>query len=179
MADRKNLESLFQKHGFFDYRWIDPASIIVAQWVRMKCLYGCDEYGKTATCPPNAPPIAECERFVHEYRTAAIFHFEKKVDKPEDRHAWSRGVNNRLLTLERDVFLAGHVKAFLMFMDSCPLCVKCAGTRAECKEPMRARPSPDGLGIDVYSTVLKAGYPIEVLADYHRSMNRYAFLLVE
>ncbi len=179
MADRKNFESLFEKHGFFDYRWIDPASIIVARWVRMKCIFGCDEYGKTGSCPPNTPPIDECERFVREYRTAAIFHFEKKVDKPEDRHAWSRDINIRLLRLERDVFLAGNVKAFLLPMDSCTLCVKCPGTRSECKEPMRARPSPDALGIDVYSTVLKAGYPIEVLPDYDRSMNRYAFLLVE
>ena len=42
------LESLFQQHGYSDFKWMDPKDIVVAQWVRMKCLFGCDEYGKTA-----------------------------------------------------------------------------------------------------------------------------------
>lgn len=179
MPDRKRLETLFETYGFFDYRWIDASSIVVAQWVRMKCLFGCPDYGKAACCPPNAPPVEECERFFREYKTAAVFHFEKAVDKPEDRHDWSRGINARLLELERDVFLSGSVKAFLLYMDSCGICSTCAGSKAACKDPKRSRPSPDALAMDVYATVLRAGYPIEVLADYKKTMNRYAFLLVE
>jgi predicted metal-binding protein len=179
MTDRRKLEDVFAKHGFADFRWIDPATIVVAQWVRMKCLYGCPDYGKAGTCPPNTPPVAECERFFRDYSTAVLFHFEKTVAKPEDRHEWTRGINRRLSDLERDVFLAGHVKAFLLFMDTCTLCTPCSGTRAECKDPKRARPSPDAMAVDVFSTILRAGYPIEVLTDYGRAMNRYAFLLVE
>jgi len=179
MPDRKKLEALFEKHGFSDYRFVDPESFVVAQWVRMKCLFGCPEYGKTAACPPHTPAVDECQRFFREYKTAVIFHFEKMVDKPEDRHEWTRGINTRLLALEREVFLSGHVKAFLMFMDSCTLCSKCAGTKADCKDPKRARPAPEAMAVDVYSTVLRAGYPIEVLPDFHRAMNRYAFLLIE
>ena len=179
MTDRRKLEDVFAKHGFADFRWIDPATIVVAQWVRMKCLYGCPDYGKAGTCPPNTPPVAECERFFRDYSTAVLFHFEKTVAKPEDRHEWTRGINRRLSDLERDVFLAGHVKAFLLFMDTCTLCTPCSGTRAECKDPKRARPSPDAMAVDVFSTILRAGYPIEVLTDYGRAMNRYAFHLVE
>ncbi len=179
MPERKRLEALFETHGFFDYRWIEPATIVVAQWVRMKCLYGCPDYGKAACCPPNTPSVAECERFFGEYKRAAVFHFEKAVDKPEDRHDWSRGINGRLLELEKEVFLSGFVKAFLMPMDSCGVCAACAGTKAGCKDPKRARPSPDAMAVDVYATVLRAGYPIEVLADCKKTMNRYAFLLVE
>jgi predicted metal-binding protein len=179
MTDRRKLEDVFAKHGFADFRWIDPATIVVAQWVRMKCLYGCPDYGKAGSCPPNTPPVAECERFFRDYSTAVLFHFEKTVAKPEDRHEWTRAINRRLSDLERDVFLAGHVKAFLLFMDTCTLCTPCSGTRAECKDPKRARPSPDAMAVDVFSTILRAGYPIEVLTDYGRAMNRYAFLLVE
>jgi predicted metal-binding protein len=179
MTDRRKLEDVFAKHGFADFRWIDPATIVVAQWVRMKCLYGCPDYGKAGTCPPNTPSVAECERFFRDYSTAVLFHFEKTVAKPEDRHEWTRGINRRLSDLERDVFLAGHVKTFLLFMDTCTLCTPCSGTRAECKDPKRARPSPDAMAVDVFSTILRAGYPIEVLTDYGRAMNRYAFLLVE
>jgi len=178
MTGTNMVETLIRKHGFDDFRWLDPKDIVVAQWVRMKCIYGCPDYGQNACCPPNAPPVEDCERFFREYKSAVIFHFAKTVDKPEDRHAWSRGVNDKLLALEQEVFLAGHVKAFLMFMDSCGLCSKCVGARAECKKPKLARPSPDAMGIDVFSTVLKAGYPIEVLSDYKQQMNRYAILLV-
>ena len=30
------LEAIFRDHGFGNYKWIDPAQIVVAQWVRMK-----------------------------------------------------------------------------------------------------------------------------------------------
>jgi hypothetical protein len=35
------------------------------------------------------------------------------------------------------------------------------------------------MAMDVFSTVRRIGYPIEVLADYRQAMNRYAFLLIE
>ena len=35
------------------------------------------------------------------------------------------------------------------------------------------------MAIDVFATVRKIGYPIEVLFDYSQAMNRYAFLLIE
>jgi predicted metal-binding protein len=173
------LEALFKARGFDDFRWIEASSIVVAQWVRLKCQFGCPEYGKTGSCPPNTPSVAECERFFREYKRAVVFHFFKKVDKPEDRRAWSREINSRLLELEREVFLSGRVKAFLLFMDSCSLCPTCAGSRAGCRNPKKSRPGADAMAMDVYSTVLKAGYPIEVLPEFDRAMNRYAFLLVD
>jgi predicted metal-binding protein len=179
MADQKRLEELFAKHGFKDYRWIDAKGIVVAHWVRMKCLFGCPEYGKTAACPPNTPTVAECERFFQDYKKAVIFHFEKSVAKPEDRFPWTRDVNRKLLKLEREVFLSGHVKTFLLVMDSCNICADCPGKREACKEPKLARPTPEAMAMDVFTTVLRAGYPIEVLSDYGRMMNRYAFLLIE
>jgi predicted metal-binding protein len=180
MSDVKTLEALFSKHGYTDYKWIDPGEIVVAQWVRMKCTFGCGEFGRNATCPPNVPSVQECRQFFSEYTRAAIFHFVKAVDAPEDRHAWTRVVNKELVGLERAVFLAGNQKAFLLFMDSCGLCgEKCSGLREECKVPRSARPTPEAMAVDVFSTVRRIGYPIEVLPDPHRAMNRYAFLLVE
>ncbi len=178
MTNRAELEDLIARHGFEDFRWIKPKDIIVAEWVRMKCLFGCPSYGRIAACPPNLPTVSECRRFFDEYSAAVVFHFEKKVDKPEDRHPWSKGVNQELLKLERAVFLAGYPKAFLLFMDSCPLCADCSGARAECKNPRSARPSPEGMAVDVFSTVTPLGYPIAVLSEYSQPMHRYAFLLI-
>jgi len=179
MSDPAQLEALFGKHGFTDYKWIDPHQIVVAQWVRIKCAFGCSDYGQNASCPPNTPSVADCRRFFDEYTQAAIFHFEKQVSKPEDRHAWTRGIDQELLKLERAVFLAGHQKAFLLFVTNCSLCNKCVGVRQECKHPESARPTPEGMAIDVFSTVRQVGYPIQVLSDYDQVMDRYAFLLIE
>jgi len=173
------LKKLFHKQGYTDFRWLDPQDIVVAQWVRMKCQFGCPDYGRAGACPPHTPSVADCERFFREYKRAAVFHFEKKLDRPEDRHAWTRKLNLDLLKLERDVFLAGFPKAFLLFLDTCNVCLECSGSRTACKEPRRGRPVPEGLAVDVFSTVRKLGYPIQVLPDYKQTMNRYAFLMIE
>src|SRR5512139_3003099 len=179
MGSKKELEKIFRKHGFADFRWLDPRKIVVAHWPRLKCLYGCGEYGRTAACPPNVPPVDECAAFFREYRRAAVFHFEKSVAKPEDRFAWTRRVNLKLVKLEREVFLAGHEKAFLLFMDSCNICPECAGERGACLQPRLARPTPEALAVDVFATVRALGYPIDVLSRRDQPMNRYAFLLVD
>lgn len=179
MADQNTLQKLFHQHGFSDFRWIDPAEIVVAQWVRQKCIFGCDSYGKNASCPPNTPSIAECRTFFREYRIGTIFHFENRFEEPDDRHGWTRKVNLDLISLEREVFLKGYHKAFLLFMDCCNLCKECAKTRNVCRNRKLARPSPEGMGVDVFTTVRQFGFPIEVLSNYQQQMDRYAFLLVE
>ena len=175
----KDLERLFAAKGFTDFRWLDARDIVVAEWVRMKCLFGCPDYGKNAACPPNTPPVDACARFFREYKRAVVFRFAKTVDKPEDRHPWSRKINLELLEIEAEVFKAGFVKAFLLPMDSCNYCLDCTGVRETCKQLKLARPSPDAMAMDVYATVRKIGYPIRVLAEYDEEMNRYAFLLVD
>jgi predicted metal-binding protein len=65
--------------------------------------------------------VAEVKEFAREYQTCAVFRFTKKVARPEARFAWTRKVNSKLLNLEREVFLSGYYKTFLLFMDSCQL----------------------------------------------------------
>jgi predicted metal-binding protein len=177
--DRKKFEELFRSNGYEDYKWMDPKQIVVDQWVRMKCMYGCKNYGKCGICPPNVPSVQECEAFFKGYKSGVVFHFPKRVDRPEDRHAWTKGVSKKLLGLEREVFLSGYYKAFLLVMDSCNLCESCTGVREKCKNPKLARPTPEAMAVDVFATVRKIGYPIDVLYDYSQEMNRYAFLLIE
>ena len=176
----KDLDDLFQTYGFTDYKWIDPHKVVVAQWVRMKCTFGCGWYGVKATCPPNTPSVSECERFFREYRAAVIFHIPKKVKSPSIHHRWAKKENARLLLdLERAVFLAGFERAFLLNVTTCLACEDCTGDMATCYNPPMARPTPEGMAVDVYSTVRQFGFPIQVLKDYGQTMNRYAFLMVE
>jgi predicted metal-binding protein len=179
MIEKELLGALFAERGYDDYKWIKSGQIKVAQWVRFKCLFGCPMYGKRGTCPPNTPSIDECRTFFSEYEDAVIFHFQKTNENMEDYRAWSRDANQRLVELERKVFLSGYYKAFLVSFQSCSQCAECAANRLECANKKSARPGADALGVDVYATARGVGYPIQVLKDYHETMNRYAFLMVE
>ena len=172
------LEPIFDSHDCGDYKWIDPREIVVAQWVRMKCTFACEDYGKTATCPPNLPPVAECHAFLGEYQHGVLFRFTRRVERPEDRKPWLREVVARLMKVEREVFLAGYPKVFLLPPDNCSMCADCPGELRDCRHLGFSRPAPEALAVDVFSTVRKYGYPIEVLTDYDQAMNRYGFLLV-
>lgn len=179
MVGKEKLESIFNKYGCKDFRWIDPRAIVTARWVRNKCKFGCHNYGRRACCPPNTPPVSECRQFFDEYTTGAIFHFPGVFEQPEERHEWGRVINEGLMSMERDIFLSGYQKTFLLPMAPCRVCEECTGAKEDCKNPQLARPTPEGMAIDVYSTVRNYGFPIEVVTDYAQAINKYAFLLVE
>lgn len=178
-AAKKKMEKMAITRGLDDFKWIRPRSVVFGQWVRMKCNYGCPGYGKRRTCPPYVPSVDECREFFGEYRQGLLFHFSVSFKDPEMRHSWSQKVNQKMLDFERDVFLAGFQKAFMFTQAPCRLCSRCAGEKGECRQPYKARPTPEAFGIDVYTTARNAGYPIEVVKDYQDKMNRYGILLVE
>ena len=101
------------------------------------------------------------------------------MDEPKNRHAWSKKANLKLVKLEREAFLSGFERAFLLFIDSCGICDECSKDRENCKILKSSRPSPESMAMDVYTTVRQFGFPVEVLTDYAKEMNRYAFLMVE
>jgi predicted metal-binding protein len=179
MLDKCSIETLARKHGFPDFKWISGADVHVRQWVRFKCMFGCTSFGKRAGCPPAVPSVSECRELFSEYDHILILQIAGKLGDPNEREEWSRKKNLALLPLERETFLAGHQKALLLFMDECRLCDECPATRAECRNPLLARPCPEALGVDVFATVRSAGFPLEVLTECNQKMNRYAFLLVE
>lgn len=172
----KKIVSILEKYEFKDYAWIDPKKIVVSDWVRLKCMFGCEEYG-CAACPPNVPAVEECRNFFREYKNSVVLHFEKISDDPADRREWAKQINSKLLKAERAIFLAGYHKAFLTLMSRCNLCRECTKDRLQCKNPRLRRPTPEGMAVDVYATVRQYGFPIKVLKDYSEKLNRYAFLM--
>jgi predicted metal-binding protein len=178
-VDKMKIEQIIREKGFDDYQWINPGGIIVSQWVRMKCMFGCASYNANGTCPPNVPSVDDCRNFLMEYKHGLILHFSNSLKDPADRKQYCLEINKTLLKIERDVFLLGYRKAFVLITDECHLCNDCTGKRDDCKNKRDARPSPESLGIDVFKTVTKYDFPINVLKDYNEVMNRYSILLVE
>jgi predicted metal-binding protein len=176
--DKEKIEVYLQTAGFSDFRWIDPAIIHVAQWVRVKCQFGCSDYG-LGTCPPNTPTVEECRKFFNEYHSGLIIRLTKSVDKDNYPSGWSREMTNKLLELERKIFLAGFQKAFLLNQTCCSLCKDCSGDRAKCKDKKNSRPSPEAFAVDVYKTVREIGMEINVVKENPSEINRIGILLIE
>jgi len=120
VTEKATVENIARRHGYNDYRWISGANVQVCQWVRFKCMFGCPSYGKKGGCPPSVPSIAECRALFSEYEHILVLHITARFEQPEDRKEWSRSENLKLLPLEREAFLAGYPKAFLLFMDEPP-----------------------------------------------------------
>jgi predicted metal-binding protein len=177
MKDKTNLDSLVKEADFGDYRWIDPKDIVVANWVRMKCIFGCEHYGRGA-CPPNVPSVRECADFFKEYESGVLIKLDKFADRNSYPSAWSKEMTDKLLDLERKIFLAGYQKTFLLNQSCCTLCKECLG-RAYCRNKGRTRPSPESFAVDVYDIVRKSGMEINVVADNPSQMSRISILLIE
>jgi predicted metal-binding protein len=155
---------------------IEAEDVVAAEWVRMKCLYGCDETGLRKTCPPNLQPVSATKRLLSEYSRGVLLEVGPIVGE-ENSDAESRRLNDAALALERDLFLAGHHKAWTMGAGPCDLCDSCAEGR-DCPTPEKARPSMEGCGVDVFATVRNAGRTIDVVRDEGDEYRFFALVLV-
>lgn len=177
MKHKEKIESILIHHDLADYKWISPKDIVVAHWVRVKCTFGCDDYGLGA-CPPNTPSVDDCRSFFDEYSSGLVIRLNKYADKNAYPSDWSFEMTNKLLDIEREIFLAGFQKVFLLNQTCCSLCKECPGNRIECKDKIRSRPSPEGFAVDVYQTVRNLGLEIQVVSENPSVMNRIAILLI-
>jgi predicted metal-binding protein len=172
------VDQIIKDHGFGDYKWIIPREhIVVSSWVRFRCQFGCNNYGKNGSCPPAVPPVDECRRMIHEYENAVMFHFPMRGE-PEEYHY---RLMAELSELERAVFLAGSYKVFLLQYGSCMFCKNCGaeGTRMKCVNKTKCRPGADAMGVDIYQTARNVGYHVQVVKNYDEATNRFAFLLID
>jgi predicted metal-binding protein len=175
---KDKIESFLLKQGFSDYKWINPKDIVVANWVRVKCTFGCGDYG-LGTCPPYTPSVNDCDKFFKEYVSGLIIRINKFADKNSYPSEWARETAIKLLDIEREIFLSGFQKVFLLNHSCCNICRKCIGNRIDCSDKMKSRPSPESFAVDVFQTAKNAGLEIKVVADNPAEMNKIAILLIE
>jgi predicted metal-binding protein len=163
----ESLRAFAVQNGAEDTRVIPTRIVIVAEWPRWKCMYGCENYGKSLMCPPNSPTPDETRRLLKDYEYAMVLKY------PSDKD-----VQSALFELERKAFLSGLEKSLVMTSGRCRLCVEC-NVKGHCVHPERARPSMESCGIDVYSTVRKAGFEISVKTTKEQNYSRFGLLLLK
>jgi len=157
---------------------INPASIVTAPWVRLKCQFGCPLYGASYCCPPDAPTPEQTRAIVDSYSRAILFHIE--APGTPDRRKRLKNFFEMLTDMEGELFKDGYYKAFAFLGGPCRLCKECAKMqKAPCNFLYRARPSMEGSGIDVYQTARNNGFFIEPLRERSQCQNYYSVILVD
>jgi predicted metal-binding protein len=145
------------------------SDIVFDPRVVLKCLFGCDDFGKAHTCPYQRSPLSmdEYQRIMSKYRWGIIIGCD---DKPTSQRI--------SYEIERACFLDGYYFAFSL--SDCGLCGQCAkAADADCRFPKKARPAFHGVGIDVFKTVRGFGLPIDVLRDDGDPQHWYSAVFVE
>ncbi|MFW6189824.1 MAG: DUF2284 domain-containing protein [Planctomycetota bacterium] len=163
----EEIERIIRESNPRDVARVDPGEVVTAEWVRMKCQFGCGGYGRCLTCPPHSPEPRRTRRMLDEYEDAFLIWWGQ-----------DRGSREVLAEIERRVFLSGHYRAFAMAEGPCRLCDPCP-LEPPCRHPHRARPSMEACGIDVYETAHRAGFPLQVVICREDTPNFYSLLLVE
>jgi predicted metal-binding protein len=156
-----------EKMGAIDAVIINSSDIVIDPRTLLKCMYGCETWGKNWTCPsvPNALRPWEFSDILEHYKTGILIHCDNKRTSQKISYE-----------LERDAFVDGYYFAFSM--SDCDLCKDCKYPEP-CKHPKKARPALQGLGIDVYATVRKQGLPIKTLKSEDEEQNWYSLVLIE
>jgi len=148
--------------------------IPVDERVILKCqVPRCFGYGVSANCPPNTIKPAELRTHLEKYNWAIFFVQDVPSeiivrDKAtiKERVAAYLNVYKIVTDIESMAFYDGHYLAFGFGAGSCRYtfcsleedCQAMEGKR--CRFSLRARPSMEAVGIDVYKMVVSAGWDI-------------------
>lgn len=168
IANRQLLELARKQQAVIDAKIIRASDVVTGHWVELKCRFGCDGYGQCLVCPPYSPRPEQMRRVLDDYRRALLLHFSPQAQ-----------VKAVVAELERTIFLMGAWKAFGLGAGPCYFCTKCPVPDGPCRHPDRARPSMEACGIDVFSTVHQAGFPLEVVRSTRQCPNYYGLILVD
>lgn len=173
MEDLERYREQALKLGAASAKIIPAHWIIVDERARLKCyIPRCKYYGEAPTCPPFSPDVELTRRAIARYRWGILY----KVDvTPAETFTDSKRHAERLTVTRLNADIAGEIES-MAFHDGYHLAmgmaqgackhVYCVGKPCQvlaggrCKFPLRARPSLEGLAMDVFNLVTKAGWDI-------------------
>ena len=173
MEDLERYRQQALKLGATSAKIIPAHWIIVDERVRLKCwVPRCMYYGTSPSCPPFSPEPEFMRRAIARFRWAILFGINVTPaedfadgDRKVERIEVIKLTSNIAGEVEARAFLDGYHLAIGLGCDGCRLAY-CERERCQvldgesCKFPLQARPSLEGVGIDVYSLITKAGWDV-------------------
>ena len=144
-------------------------NIVFDSRVILKCMFGCDDYGKLHTCPYQRSPLGmnEYKDIFEKYKWGIIIGCRDKQTS-----------QNISYEIERMCFLDGFYFAFSL--SDCGICKECAkGVSENCRNPKKARPAFHSIGVDIFRTVRNFNMSIEVLKTDTDKQHWYSAVFIE
>lgn len=170
-------------HGLEEIIPIKSKDIQVANWVQLKCQYGCQRYNQSWCCPPATPSPEEVQSILDEYSLALLLISKEEVWPEFNRQNLKNRINQvqywkGTIGLERTLFLAGYYKSFSLVGVCCALCKECAYPK-DCNFPQEKRPSIESFSIDVFGTLKKLNRRPKILQSKDDMVKSYSIIMVE
>jgi predicted metal-binding protein len=153
--------------GFDDVMEISPASVVVTEFAKNKCAFGCSS-ANLKHCKANEIPLEETRRLLSSYTRAFLIKGTPGTGE----------FQRKILEAERLAFTGGFHKAFAFWAGPCHICGSC-DLEKPCKNTKNRRPSMEGSGIDVFETVRNNGETLKTLATKAEIVKYYGLLLLE
>ena len=175
----KSVESFCKRAlemGIDEAKIIDPGSVVTAEWVRLKCQYGCPGFGMSLCCPPRTPTPDMTRKVIDCYQKAILLH--RRLRKGERRGEMAKAFNEAVIRLETEMFLEVYYKAWGMGCGACDRCDQC-NLSGPCRRGLEARPSMEACGIDVFKTARDNGFTMKVVRTRDEERNIFGLVLVE
>ena len=161
------------KLGADEARVVDASDIPVEDAVAFKCrVPQCYAYNNCGQCPPHAPKPTEIRQLMKGYNFGVLFVRRVsskllKLDRNDkERMATFRSILEIVSKLESAAFYDGHYLAVGFGAGSCfsSLCNPkqgCLVLKGEtCRFPLKARPSMEAVGMDVYRLIVSSGWEV-------------------
>ncbi len=158
-------------------RPLAPGLVVTADWVRLKCQFGCDGYGLCRTCPPYSLTPDQTRRLLDGYSRALLLRVGPHTGY-DDSDKYSLAARSAAVELEREMFLAGYHRVWSLGAGPCATCATCDMDKP-CVDPEHARPSLESCGIDVFGTVRNAEWAIDVVRDKEDQYRFFSLVLVD
>ena len=154
--------------GLAQVQPISPDQVVTTPLARTKCQFGCEGFGKNLQCPPRGMDHQQTREMLDSFSRAYLV---QGTPPGKDFH-------NQLLSLEKQAFLEGYHKAFVMGAGPCPICPACPED-GSCRSPHLARPAMEASGIDVYETARALDWDLDVVRDPLGYVKYIGLLLLE
>ncbi len=166
----KNLGVSWSKVINLDY-------VVVADWVTLKCQFGCRHYNTNLSCPPQSPPPSLMRKILDEYEFGLLIVYDC-FETIDDKN-W-KIIQQTIPRIEREIFLLGNHKAFGFATGPCHFCKEGCNPTGPCVHPKKMRPAMEACGIDVYQTFRNVGLELETVNTHFsvKTATRYSGLIL-
>ena len=177
--DLEKYRKLARDFGAADSKIIPAGRVRFDDRVRLKCrVPRCHLYGSSPNCPPHTPDIDTMKRTMKKYRWAILVKYDvPDIDDFVDQKKWLKGhekhqrkIHDIVSAIESIAFNDGYYFSVAFSAGGCKTAL-CSGMACQfldsgrCRFPLKSRPSMEGVGIDAFDLIARAGWDVYPIAS--------------